>query len=221
LRIDCSDGSSSRFGIDGYEAIAREISTEFLGLENNRIDDAFVRRLENSKLIVPIGGGDLLCGLWHGFVKLFNTGPSILGVVIRGENPLEKGFAMADPHYEVSPYLRRTLATGLATPCTSLLGELITIFSAPRSKIYAVDNKQILEIQEAYSKVAYREGEICSAFFATNPSVGLFEPTSLVAIIGYEQLLADQDENGSDVIILNTGCGPRFANEWFGVAFPE
>jgi threonine synthase len=142
-------------------------------------------------VVVPLGNGTLLLGLWLGFQDLLDTGnisrmPRLHGIQSTTCAPLAAAFdAGSKVPVRVIPGLG--LADGIAVAEPVRGSQILRAVRESKGSIIAVPNEAILPVYEHLGRA------------------GLFvEPTSAVALAGYDFL--DLEEDRAVVVIL-TGHG--------------
>lgn len=158
-------------------------------------------------LLIPIGAGPLLFGIFKGFTELVKFGliddlPRMVGVQAEGCAPIAKAFM--EGRMEVSPWKNpKTIASGIADPLCGYTqdGNLtLEIIRKSRGMAIAVSDQEILDAV----RLLAREG-----VFA--------EPTGAVSIAGLRKMIDDKIVDRDDLTVcVVTGHGLKNPNRIMG-----
>nr|MDO8134679.1 threonine synthase [Candidatus Njordarchaeum guaymaensis] len=175
--------SQQPYSSDGAKTVAYEIA-EQLGW---KVPD---------NIVVPVGGGDLLGGIWKGFKDLKEMGltyglPRMVVSQPEGANPVVKGLKEKKKYYEVRPFEPHTIAAGIKlgiVPGSWVLNAL----NESHGEGEAVSDDEIIQAE----KLMARE----EALFA--------EPSSAAPIATLKKLI-DQGRIGryENSVCIVTGAG--------------
>ncbi len=142
-------------------------------------------------IILPVGNGTLLIGVYLGFLELLNEGkierlPRIFGVQAEVCAPLFREFYLGQRGMEVEE-TKQTLAEGIAVTNPPRRNQILRIVRVTGGNFISVTEEEIIE----------GVGELSSS--------GIFaEPISAVAIAGFKKLTPT---TGEKVLIPITGSG--------------
>ncbi|RPH92928.1 MAG: pyridoxal-phosphate dependent enzyme [Calditrichaeota bacterium] len=145
------------------------------------------------RIVVPVGNGTLLLGLFLGFSELVSAGiiphlPRLVAVQSAHCSPLVDAYVQ----HSRSPMMiqkQPTLAEGIAVAEPLRGSQILAAIHRCRGEMIQVSE---LEIKEAFEELA---------------AEGIYvEPTAAVAVAGYRKLCLKEQSNESTVIIL-TGHG--------------
>jgi len=184
--VDATTTFRNPLGIEGDKTIAYELIRD-LGY------------ICPDYVIVPIGAGPLLVGIYKGFQDAYMAGvidsiPRLVGVQAEGCAPIAYAFQQGSSTVKAWPY-PETIASGIADP---LFG-------------YEVDGAVTLRfIKDSGGYcISVADREILSAMRLLASCAGLFaEPTGAVSMAGFLTLLAEGKLKGNEkVVCILTGQG--------------
>jgi threonine synthase len=179
--------SGNPYGIEGIKTISYEIAEQ--------LGDA------PSWIVVPVGGGGTLCGIWKGFCELYERGdiskrPRMAAVLPSGYGMLER--AMTDGVTDEAIFRSMTLKnppatiqakTAMAFPPDGL--ETIRAIKESDGLFFYADDKQALRGQELLGRE------------------GIFAEPSAAAVMAAIEDLGERGLVGQPVVALVTGSGYR------------
>lgn len=149
-------------------------------------------------VIVQVGCGCLLVGIWKGFRDLYELGyieriPRIAGIQSSGNAPLVRAFKQGKNPSEIEAWERpNTIAGGLADPFPWDGGTALTAIRKTNGVAEAIPDKNILEAERL---LALTEG-----IFA--------EPSGVTSLAGLAKLLEERVIDSSETVVaLVTGSG--------------
>lgn len=155
-------------------------------------------------VIIPIGAGPLLVGMYKGFcelleMQLIHTLPKMIGVQVDACEPIARAFAAGSNAVQGWEHPIDTIAGGIADP---LLG-------------YANDGTLTLAVarKSGGAILSLSEAEIWQAMREVEQVIGLYcEPTGAVAV-GAVKKLWEQDalEKDATIVSMLTGHGFKFS----------
>lgn len=152
-------------------------------------------------VVVPVGSGDNLGGIWKGFKEFHDLGfvkslPHMAGVQAEGAAPVVKAFNENKEFFEVEPIFfsaneAKTIAEGIRVNVVT--GPwVLNALRESKGAVSAVSDKEILEAEKL---LASKEG-----IFA--------EPSSAAAIAGLKRLVEQGDVDSKDTVVcVITGAG--------------
>ena len=147
-------------------------------------------------VIVPVGSGDNLGGIWKGFKEFYRLGfikslPRMAGIQAEGASLVVKALKENKQYFEMEPIEADTVAEGIRVGVVPGLWALNALKESKGTAIAASDN----EILKAEKLLASKEG-----VFA--------EPSSAATVAGLKRLV-EQGEIGSDEtsFCVITGAG--------------
>lgn len=183
---NCNPGVNP-FRIEGKKTISYEICEQ---LHWNCPD----------KLIVPIGNGCLLAGIWRGWKEFSELGfvsgnPTIVGIQAEGSAPLVKAFK--EGKEKVEPVIPNTLAGGIAVGNPRNATKAMRALKESAGVAETVSDKEIMDAQKDLAKLA-----------------GVFaEPAGAAPIAGLKKLVDQGRIERSDVVVcVITGTGLKDSN---------
>ncbi len=142
-------------------------------------------------IVLPVGNGSMLIGLWRGFSELAESGligriPRLHAVQATAVSPLAAAFRGHD-----TPPTRPTIAEGIAVASPPRLAEMLSAICESEGSAMAVSE---VEITSAHRRIGQRGLHV--------------EPTSAVALAGLERLSArGLIAAGERVLVPLTGSG--------------
>lgn len=172
----------SPYFAEGMKGLAWEFASQLIGVT----EDATPQHI-----IVPVGAGSLLLGLWRGYQELIQTDkadriPRLHAAQAQSVAPL-----VAAVHGESPPPIEPTVADGIAVAAPPRLAEMVEAVRGSDGAAVAVPEADILEAHRRLGRTGY-----------------WCEPTSAVPVAALQQLRSDgviaPDEH---VIIPLTGHG--------------
>lgn len=145
-------------------------------------------------VVIPVGDGPTLCGIYKGFAELVRCGaiarlPRLIGVQSACCQPLRAAWAGREPRQEeLNP--AATMADGIAVPVPATPGLVLEGIRASDGFMLAVDEQEIEDARAALSSLAGITAE----------------PTGAVALAGLRQAAAAGFVRAADdVVVLLTG----------------
>lgn len=146
-------------------------------------------------VIVPVGGGALIWGLYLGFVQLRDQGliseiPQIHGIQSEACSPIVEAFDLGDPTASVDP--AETVAEGIHIAQPPRSSEILEALENSGGHAISVTER---EIQQAYRQFPHQEGIF-------------YEPTSAASIAGLIKLNnKGVIQSGATAVVPITGSG--------------
>ena len=176
----------SPYFAEGMKSLAWELTSQLIGVTPDALPD---------HIILPVGNGSLLLGLWRGFQELREVGkadriPRLHAAQSESVAPLVAALNDQPPSAPAP-----TVADGIAIPNPPRLAEMTAAVRESNGAAIAVSEDAILEAQRQLG----RTGLWC-------------EPTSAVPIAALKQLRRDGTVQAEDTVIIPlTGHGLKAA----------
>ena len=164
--------------LEGYKTLAYEIVGEIGDVD---------------AVVVPVGSGTLLSGIWKGFKELYQLGrirkaPKLIGVQPVGSCPIVKAFQKGLSEVPKLPGSPRTVATALTLDDPGESGALaLRAVQESEGGLIAVDDEAILEVCRSLASeetiVAEPAGAAGAAGLAKALDEGLIQPGERVICV--------------------------------------